>query len=1476
MTDAVTSALGVHIKTGDAARELLALKQGLEGAATGIARLGREIQNHSGNIQRVLGELSKHGFGGLSAGVNREVTQVGASMRQLEREVIASATKAGRGAGKALSEGIHEGATKVSDKTKNIVTYFELVSRSARASTSHVRSSIEALTTLQSSQHGAHQDLLGMYRRMTSAINYAEAAERNFIATTATRVQTAVAGLTAENAELVKMRAHYSALQRDSAMALARSFETKGASAALIRSQVGGLSVMPAREAGLATYYAELERIGRITDRIRASEEAWAASSSSRVQSAVAGLTSENSELAKMRAHYSALQRDSAKARAGSFGRYGLNMNKGNLQAAISTRTGAGLDASAMTLQYRDGVSAFGAVERAAIASTPAINASRQAMKRWSDETKVAHDMARGAAAGVGYLWMTWGNIGAMAAGFTAVRGMSAAIKESAEVEVLLTKASREAGVSYDSMRTKMMALYTDGVTPMMTGPKEVAQQLKDLVYAGFEAGEAFDMLTVSLKFAEVGELEAGEAAQVLQQTIHAFGLTGKDSARVADVLAKAAAASATDVGAMASAMRQAVTVGALYNASVEDTATSLAVLAKAGIEGSAAGTALKRFMDELASPKTNKAKEAIKALGVDVFQMVNGVRQLKPLSGIVDEMRSKFQGLSKTDAKSFFDLVDRMQDERGKKFFSLAVKMDQTEWDEFKKTIETDSAGFVDSLYGALSQTTQGLFKQVAAQLRASMQEALQELDQPLKDLGQQLLTLVTSTGFKEFLKDAITLLATLTRFMIEHGREVLAVVAAYKSFQIARGILFSVSTGVAALGAAWSRTGRVVGVVTAGKGALLLRMASLGRTIPYIGGLLAAGAALWSIWGNSAKAATDQAAAAMESTAERAKEVLDRIRREAKYGTGDIATLREYYQQLRRERTDLEGKLADAHSRKDMGAVIQYQADLEAKNREIRDLRPDMQALAERERKANEVLTGVTIPDLEDGNGSEALRIAKEALEGKVNLAKQAGQALMDDLKHQQAMQLVSEVEYTDRSFEIQRDALLKEYLLYVDHYNAMLRLGKQAEAQDALNKVNATASAMGKNGRDNVQAHDLINKREQDAIDAQLREYAREDRSVDFDRSMRGVDSWLQPFYAKQESMINALHAKLAEAKRSGKEFSAQAQEAMWENLRTSLEGMWSRSNEMSPERLRAMLSEFNDRKAAKAQELEAGVSIGALSQTAARGQMNRFIVDAGKDLETLAGTNLDELIASLGLSAVEAEKLKSEVAQALAEIDKAGKTRWFDGLAAGFRKYADDVGTLYDGMEQAATRAFKGMEDALVQYVMTGKTDFRSLANSIIADLLRITIQQAAMKPLANAMSAGVSAAGSWAMNLLFAQGGAFTGSTGLSAYTNQIVTRPTMFAFAHGIGLMGEEPGAPGEAIMPLTRMSGGDLGVKVSSDGGGAASVSVSVTYNDNRTASEKTTQQGDSRNAAKLTQLIKDQVQTVIVQEMRPGGLLA
>ncbi|MEM8020002.1 phage tail tape measure protein, partial [Morganella morganii] len=117
----------------------------------------------------------------------------------------------------------------------------------------------------------------------------------------------------------------------------------------------------------------------------------------------------------------------------------------------------------------------------------------------------------------------------------------------------------------------------------------------------------------------------------------------------------------------------------------------------------------------------------------------------------------------------------------------------------------------------------------------------------------------------------------------------------------------------------------------------------------------------------------------------------------------------------------------------------------------------------------------------------------------------------------------------------------------------------------------------------------------------------------------------------------------------------------------------------------------------------------------------------------------------------------------------------------------------------------------------------------------------------------------------------AKGGVYD-SPGLSTYSNQVVSSPTLFAFAKGgapsAGLMGE---AGPEAIMPLKRGPDGNLGVRVyGGDGGGTGGFSVSI----GDIHFEKTNGgDGSSSDAAGIKQQLKTAViETISDQAQRPG----
>jgi len=79
-------------------------------------------------------------------------------------------------------------------------------------------------------------------------------------------------------------------------------------------------------------------------------------------------------------------------------------------------------------------------------------------------------------------------------------------------------------------------------------------------------------------------------------------------------------------------------------------------------------------------------------------------------------------------------------------------------------------------------------------------------------------------------------------------------------------------------------------------------------------------------------------------------------------------------------------------------------------------------------------------------------------------------------------------------------------------------------------------------------------------------------------------------------------------------------------------------------------------------------------------------------------------------------------------------------WQKGLA----DYQTSVGSMVDRVSKGVGDAFKSLEDALVTFVTTGKTSFKSLADSIVASMVRIAVQEEITKPLAGFLQGGAAA------------------------------------------------------------------------------------------------------------------------------------
>lgn len=235
-------------------------------------------------------------------------------------------------------------------------------------------------------------------------------------------------------------------------------------------------------------------------------------------------------------------------------------------------------------------------------------------------------------------------------------------------------------------------------------------------------------------------------------------------------------------------------------------------------------------------------------------------------------------------------------------------------------------------------------------------------------------------------------------------------------------------------------------------------------------------------------------------------------------------------------------------------------------------------------------------------------------------------------------------------------------------------------------------------------------------------------------------------------------------------------------------------------------------------------------------------------------------------------------------------------WRKGATSAFENYLESARDVAGQTKALFTNAFSSMEDAVVNFAMTGKFSFSEFTKSILADMARIAARQAASSLLSNLASWGASAAASYfgggstsagstqagyspelidAWAATQADGGAWSKGVQLfadgGAFTNSIVSKPTAFGMAGGkMGVMGE---AGDEAVMPLTRTSGGQLGVMAVGGGGGTSisvSAPVSIVTEDRSGEGMELDQDALQRNFAIQMKIAADKA---VADSWRPGG---
>jgi lambda family phage tail tape measure protein len=215
------------------------------------------------------------------------------------------------------------------------------------------------------------------------------------------------------------------------------------------------------------------------------------------------------------------------------------------------------------------------------------------------------------------------------------------------------------------------------------------------------------------------------------------------------------------------------------------------------------------------------------------------------------------------------------------------------------------------------------------------------------------------------------------------------------------------------------------------------------------------------------------------------------------------------------------------------------------------------------------------------------------------------------------------------------------------------------------------------------------------------------------------------------------------------------------------------------------------------------------------------------------------------------------------QALNEEKATAENSLTEGMARGFRTYADSIPTIAQQTADAVTSISQSMEDAFVQFTTTGKFNIKSLASTVIAEFARMQAK------------AAVSGILKFVGGIIGGSTGTETGITGTTLSFGSGASSTSLFGgkYADGgnppmgkVSLVGER--GP-ELFIPKTQ------GTIIPNNALGGSNVVQNFNLGDIYV-------QGGNTNEETATALNREMVKTMqgiakqqIMQEQRPGGLL-
>jgi len=320
----------------------------------------------------------------------------------------------------------------------------------------------------------------------------------------------------------------------------------------------------------------------------------------------------------------------------------------------------------------------------------------------------------------------------------------------------------------------------------------EVAEAMTEMAKAGWSTTQIIEGMAGVLDATAASGESLGTVSTIVADAITGFGLSAKDSARVADLMTQAANSGTIGVSDLGESYKYVAPLAQSMRLSIEDVTTALSAMSMAGIKGSQAGTSLRTVLANMAKPSSTVAS-AMEELNISI---TNSDGSFKSLDEIITMMRTSFSGLT-DDQQAYY--ATALAGKEGMSGLISLLNLTQEEY---------------DALSSSMNNCT-GVAGETAAVMQDNLQSKVEQLGGALESLAIKLSEYVIPflTGLVEKITAAVDAFTNMNPVVQQ------AVLVIGGILAVAGPILIIVGKIISAVGTIMTIIPKLSGMITAVK---------------------------------------------------------------------------------------------------------------------------------------------------------------------------------------------------------------------------------------------------------------------------------------------------------------------------------------------------------------------------------------------------------------------------------------------------------------------------------------------------------------------------------------------------------------------------------------------------------------------------------------------------------------------------------